>query len=235
MPWARDEILSPSDYTDVSGSASRPQRGEARASHAARSSWLVSSRKEHGGFHEPIPPVRPVQSAALLREHGPGDRNPCSHLFGTFNVQLSTFNGRVGWTLDVERSTLNVWPKAIPRANARPELGAGSFPRTWERRFMAGEQVRTEHETFHEPEDASLDFERVVHFRFMAPTHVQIWRCSLPMNLPLPALSPTLSPLLRRGASRGEGETRLAALNTFTGGEGARRAGLRRGYGPAGG
>ena len=46
----------------------------------------------------------------------------------TFNIQHSTFNGRGGWTLDVERSTLKVWPKATPPANARLDLGAGSFP-----------------------------------------------------------------------------------------------------------
>jgi len=61
-------------------------------------------------------------SAVLATETGV----PTGSEHSTSNVQPSTFNGRAGWTLDVERSTLNVWPKAIPRANARPELGAGS-------------------------------------------------------------------------------------------------------------
>ena len=47
-----------------------------------------------------------------------------------------------------------------------------------------------DHETFHEPYDGSLDFERLVHFRFIVPTHVQVWRCSLPMNLGAPASLP---------------------------------------------
>ena len=76
-------------------------------------------------------------------------------------------------------------PASLPAWQSARNTPAGMPAVPTTRRFVAGEEVRTEHETSHEPLDASLDFERLVRFRFMVATHVQIWRCSLPMVLSL--------------------------------------------------
>ena len=157
--------------------------------------------------------TRPHRSAstALATETGV----PTGSEHSTFNVQHSTFNGRGGWTLDVERLagghhfeqalsprsqrsgsqlTSKVWRCSLPWGRLSSPLvldrscpvrmrgnvwnlpmnlsSAGCGVRNWgqlssllvlvlvlvprPRRFMAGEQVRTEHETSHEPGTAGI-------------------------------------------------------------------------------